>query len=87
MENKLTKHICPAVALLTPEYRHCAAVIKSFSDIDKQTKQKLTRLGICEGCPISVSKHANTDPVIFTVNNSHIALRHSEAALLMVECQ
>lgn len=81
----MTKRICPAMMLLNPECRGCFATIKSFNDIDKQMVQKLTRLGVCEGCNISALKRPTADPVVFIINNSHIALRKQEAEKLLVE--
>lgn len=71
---------CPALALLKKECQDCVATIHSMDNLDKNTHYQLTRLGICKGCPISVNqKTIFSDPIVFTINNSNIAIRRKVA--------
>lgn len=80
------KRICPAIELLNDDCKHCIGKICHFDHVDRLTFQKLTSLGVCKGCPISIEKQTIfADPIIFQINDSRIALRKKEAQLLMIE--
>lgn len=78
--------ICPALALLKKECQECVATIDNFDNLDKDIKYQLTRLGICKGCPISLAQNTIfSDPIVFNINNSKIALKQKDAAKIDIK--
>lgn len=76
---------CPALFLLKKECQDCPATIDNISQMSKDIQYQLTRLGICKGCPISISQNTIfSDPIIFNINNSQIALRKKDAENIMI---
>lgn len=77
--------LCPALTLLQKECHHCIATIQEFSNMDQNTLHKLTRLGVCKGCSISLGQNTIfSDPIIFRVNNSQIAIRKHDAQNILI---
>ncbi len=71
---------CPALALLKKECKDCVATINNMDNLDQNTHYQLSRLGICKGCPITVAQNTIfSDPIVFTINNTEIALRRKDA--------
>ncbi|MGL5955515.1 MAG: FeoA family protein [Brevinema sp.] len=77
--------VCPALALLDKECKDCIAVIENLDNLDQQLQYQLTRLGICKGCPISLAQNTIfSDPIVFNINNSKVALRKKDAARISI---
>lgn len=78
--------ICPAIAILCKKCRIHNAKIKDLNNLNTKIQERLKRLGICHGCPISL--HHNTifsDPIVFNINNSQIALRKKDVENIIIE--
>ncbi len=78
--------VCPALSLLDRDCKNCVAKIKNFDSLDKNLQYQLSRLGICKGCDISLAQKAMfSDPVVFNINNSRVALRRKDVEQIMIE--
>ncbi len=78
----------PASSLLNKECQQCVATIDNFDKLDKNIQYQLTRLGVCKGCPISIAQNTIfSDPIIFNIQDSKIALRKKDAKNITIEIQ
>ncbi len=80
--------VCPALSLLNKDCKDCLATIENFDSLNKDLKYQLSRLGICKGCSISLDqKTIFSDPIVFNVNQSKIALRKKDVAQIQINLE
>ncbi len=79
-EWKMTKQINLTEAVKGIPYRVAGFVYKNSDYCDK-----LTKMGFIAGTPIELAPVAISDPMVFQIRGSRIALRRKEAKEILVE--
>lgn len=79
-ECEMTKKINLTQAVKGVSYR-----VSGFTDQNSDYCDKLTKMGFTSGTTIELAPVAITDPMVFQIRGSRIALRRKEAADILVE--
>jgi len=59
--------------------------IAGFKDRSSEYSEKLHKMGFVEGTPIELAPVKLSDPIVFQIRGSRIALRKKEAQLILVK--
>lgn len=59
--------------------------IAGFTDHPSDYSEKLHKMGFVEGTPIELAPVKLSDPIVFQIRGSRIALRKKEAQLILVK--
>ena len=70
---------------LTQAVKGISYRISGFTDQDSDYSDKLRKMGFISGTPIELAPVAISDPLVFQIRGSRIALRRKEAEEILVE--
>jgi len=70
---------------LTEAVKGISYRISGFTDQESDYSDKLSKMGFITGTPIELAPVAISDPMVFQIRGSRIALRRQEAKEILVE--